>query len=312
MMINLAEILVFVTAAEEMSFSKAANRLHLSQSAVSQNIQSLERNYGVSLFLRMGRTIQLSQEGVNILPFARELLRSARVCEDHFQNSQEELVGSINIACATTSGNYFLPNILAAFQKMYPKVRTVLNSKSRSFIIDAMVNQNLDLGVIGREINHRDLESCLIVEDRVILIVPPDHPWAIRHEINSEELNEQPFIRRESSSGTFEVLYDSLKFHGIDPGKFNIISRLGDAEAVLMAVENGIGITFISEMMASRSLALGKVVKVKVTGVTIRQPIYLVRNISNNSTLATNKLWEFIFDNRESLSQEFLSNLSTL
>jgi DNA-binding transcriptional LysR family regulator len=311
-MINLAEILVFVTAAEEMSFSKAANRLHLSQSAVSQNIQSLERNYGVSLFLRLGRTIQMTPEGLGILPSAREVLRSARVCEDRFQNTQDELVGSINIACATTSGNYFLPNILATFQKKFPKVRTILNSKSRAYILDALVNQNLDLGVIGRDVSHRDLESCQIVEDHVILIVPPGHPWANRTDVISEDLNGQPFIRRESPSGTFEVLFESLKLHGIDASKFNIVSRLGDAEAVLMAVENGIGITFISEMMASRSLALGKVVRVDLPNVNIIQPIYLVRNNIKHSTLATNKLWDYIYENREMLARELLTNLSAL
>ncbi len=311
-MINLAEILVFVTAAEEMSFSKAAARLHLSQSAVSQNIQSLERNYGVELFLRLGRSIQLTQEAINILPSARELLRSARVCEDVILNSKNELVGNVKIASATTSGNYFLPNLLAAFQKIHPKVKSVVTSKSRPIVLDGLLQQNIDLGIVGKEIDHKDIESFLIIEDKVILIVPEHHPWTKRDQISHDELYSQPFIRRTKTTATNEVLYESLKEYGIDASRFNIVSQLEDAEAVLMAVENGIGITFISEMMASRSLALGKVKEATLAGVDIRQPIYLARHISKSNTMATNRLWDFILENRVSLTHNMLDNLSQL
>lgn len=311
-MINLAEILVFVTAAEEMSFSKAAIKLHLSQSAVSQNIQSLERNYGVELFLRMGRSIQLTQEGINILPAARDLLRTARACEDVILNSKNELVGNIKIASATTSGNYFIPNILAAFQKIHPKVKTVVTSQARQIVQEGLIQQNIDLGVIGREVIHKDLESFLIVEDKVVLIVPDGHPWTKREQISHEELYTQAFIRRMKNTATNEVLYASLKEYGIDPSRFNIVSQLEDAEAVLMAVENGIGITFISEMMASRSLALGKVKMVNLAGVKIAQPIYLVRHIGRTNTLATKRLWDFIRENRDALIHEMIHHLSQL
>ena len=311
-MINLAEILVFVTAAEEMSFSKAAIRLHLSQSAVSQNIQSLERNYGIDLFLRMGRSIQLTQEAINILPTAKELLRTARVCEDIILNSKNELVGNIKIASATTSGNYFIPNILAAFQKLHPKVRSVVTSKARSIVIEDLLQQNIDLGIIGREVNHKDLESFKLIEDKVVLIVPNGHSWTKRERISHDELYTQEFIRRTQSTSTNEVLYDSLRENGIDANRFNIVSQLEDAEAVLMAVENGIGITFISEMMASRSIALGKVKKVNLAGVNIKQPIYLVRHLGKSNTLATNRLWEFMFENRDALSHGMIDSLSQI
>jgi len=103
-MINLSELRVFVTAAEELNFSRAAQRLHLSQSAVSQNIQSIERAYGVELFVRHGRSVQLSETGQTILSIAREMLNSARVLEDALVNAKGAVSGEITIGCATTSG----------------------------------------------------------------------------------------------------------------------------------------------------------------------------------------------------------------
>ncbi len=311
-MINIPELKVFVTAAEELNFSRAAQRLHLSQSAVSQNIQSIERTYKVELFVRHGRSVQLSEAGLAILPMAREVLNSARLLEDALVNVNGEVAGDLTIGCAATSGRYFIPNLLASFQHDYPAVRTRVSLMRRQKVIDGLLDQTLNLGVIGRVVEHRELEYQPLLEDRVILIVPADHPWANLEQVTPSDVLAQPFITREINSGTYEVLFDNLRRHGIDPDNLNVVMQLGDAEAVQMAVEKGIGITFISEVMASRSLALGRVKKVTVEGFDITQHVYLVRHISRVFTHAETKIWEFVRLHHEELIVDLLNNLSNV
>jgi len=309
-MINLSELRVFVTAAEELNFSRAAQRLHLSQSAVSQNIQSIERTYGVELFVRHGRSVQLSETGQAILPIAREMLNSARVLEDALVNAKGAVSGEITIGCATTSGRYFIPNLLASFQTRYKHVRTRVMLTERPAVISGILDQSLSLGMVGRKVEHRDLESQPLFEDRVIMIVPSSHPWANRTDVKPQDVLEQPFISRENSSGTYQVLFDRLREHGIDPENLNVVTELGDAEAVEMAVEKGIGITFISEVMAARSLALGRVKKISVEGFNLTQQIYLVRRKSPTYTRAEATIWDFVQQNREQLAADLLYNLA--
>lgn len=309
-MINVPELKVFVTAAEELNFSRAAQRLHLSQSAVSQNIQSIERAYRVELFIRHGRSVQLSEAGQTILPMAREVLNSARLLEDALANVNGEVAGELSIGCAATSGRYFIPNLLASFQHEYPHVRTRVNLMPRQDVVDGLLDQTLNIGIIGRSIEHRELETQLLLEDRVILIVPANHPWSNLEQVKPSDISNQPFISRETNSGTFEVLFDNLRRHGIDPESLNVVMQLGDAEAVQMAVEKGIGITFISEVMASRSLALGRVKKVHVEGFDVRQAVYLIRHVSRVFTHAESRLWDYVKLNHEQLTADLLFNLS--
>ncbi len=311
-MINVPELKVFVTAAEELNFSRAAQRLHLSQSAVSQNIQSIERTYRVELFVRHGRSVQLSEAGLAILPMARDVLNSARLLEDALVNVNGEVAGDLTIGCAATSGRYFIPNLLASFQRDYPHVRTRVSLMRRQDAIEGLLDQTLNLGVVGRVIEHRELECQPLLEDRVILIVPAHHPWADLDQVKPADVLEQPFISRETNSGTYEMLFDNLRRHGIDPENLNVVMQLGDAEAVQMAVENGIGITFISEVMASRSLALGRVKKVAVEGFDITQKVFLVRHISRVFTHAETKLWEYVRLHHEELTADLLYNLANI
>jgi DNA-binding transcriptional LysR family regulator len=123
---------------------------------------------------------------------------------------------------------------------------------------------------------------------------------------------EQPFISRENNSGTYEVLFDNLRRHGLDPDNLNVVTELGDAEAVEMAVEKGIGITFISEVMAARSLALGRVKKVQVEGFSVTQKVYLCRHVARTFTRAETRFWEFMQAHREELAQELLYNLANV
>ncbi|MCG2784401.1 MAG: LysR family transcriptional regulator [Anaerolineae bacterium] len=310
MSINIPELRVFVTAAEELNFSRAAARLHLSQSAVSQNIQSIEKSYGVELFVRHGRSVQLSEVGQVILPMAREVLNTVRLLEDSLINVKGEVAGELTIGCSTTSGKYILPNLLAAFRREYSLVRSRVTISSRSGVVERLLDQTLALGVMSRQVEHRDLEYMPLLEDKVILIVPIDHPWAQYGRAMPADLLDQPFIRREESSGTAEVVSNALKQQGVMPDTLNAVMELGNAEAIEMAVEEGIGIAFVSELVAARGLALGRIKQVEINGLDIVQRIYLYRHVGSVFTRAEARFWDFVQENRAQILSDAIGNLS--
>ena len=127
-MVELAELKVFVAAAEEGSFSQAAKRLDYSQSAVSQRIKALEQTFGVALFLRRGRSVHLTEAGQMLLPLARDVLNAAHLLEDAMNNLEGQVVGELVIGCSTTSGKYLLPGLAAAFRQEYHQGYNFLGS----------------------------------------------------------------------------------------------------------------------------------------------------------------------------------------
>jgi DNA-binding transcriptional LysR family regulator len=219
-------------------------------------------------------------------------------------------MGELTIGCANTSGRYFIPNLLARFQQEYPNIRTRMILMRREAVIQGLLDQTLNLGVFGHCMGHRDLECQPVFEDRIILIVPSQHPWANVTQVKPAEILEQRFISRELSSGTYKELLGYCSRKGVNPENLNVVMELGDAEAVQMAVENGIGITFISEVMAARSLALGRVKKVEVEDFNITQSVSLSRHIARVYTRAETKLWEFVQQHRKELASDLLSNLA--
>jgi DNA-binding transcriptional LysR family regulator len=152
-MIELSTLRVFLVAAEEKNFSNAAKRLHMSQSAVSQNIQSIEKAYGVELFIRRGRSVEVSEAGQSILPMAREVLRAARMLEDGFQEIHHQIGGELLIGCSTSAGKYLLPALLSDFQKEYPAVHPRVKIMGREGVTERLLNQSLPMGFRANILN---------------------------------------------------------------------------------------------------------------------------------------------------------------
>lgn len=308
-MIELSSLRVFLVAAEEKNFSNAAKRLHMSQSAVSQNIQSIEKAYGVELFVRRGRSVEVSEAGQAILPMAREVLRAARMLEDGFQEIHHQIGGELLIGCSTSAGKYLLPALLSDFQKEYPAVHPRVKVMGREGVSERLLNHSLPLGVSSRYFEHRDLECVPLFDDRIYLIVSSDHPWARYGKATPDDLLDQPIIMREEMSGTCDTVMQSLKNFGITPDMLNVTMELGNPEAIEMAVERGVGIAFVSEMVAARGLAFGRIKKVELQGLDLRRTVYIARNLHYPFTRAQNLFWEFAQSRREELNTEIWDSL---
>ena len=291
---NLNDLRIFLVACETKNFSQAGRQLHLSQPAISQKINNLEKHFGTKLFLRQGRSVSLTEIGQALRPMAQELVSSAKRLDESVSSLQGEVVGEFDIGCSTASGKYLLPSLIARFRRMYPMVRANVIVTSRDSVIKKLASGEVALGISSRRIQHRDLEYEDFFGDEVILIVPVEHPWANFRRVYPDDLLDEPMILREESAGTIEVLKKGLLEHDISFDMLNIAMVLGNAEAIEMAVEEGIGVAFISRLAAARGIELGRAVEVKVEGMNLYRKIYLARNQRFPTTRAQSEFWDFV------------------
>lgn len=301
---QLSELKVFLAAAEELSFSRAAERLHLSQSAISQNIQALERDFGVELFTRQGRTVRLTEAGQALLPHAIEVVNSVNRISEFMRSLDGQVAGDLVIGCSTTSGKYLLPGLVSAFRRDFPLVRIRIKVMSRDDVITRLLDGRLSLGVTSLKIEQHDLEYVPFFEDRVILIVPASHPWAAYGRALPADLVDEPLIVREDKAGTSQILAEGLARHNITTDMLNVVMEIGNAEAIEMAVEEGIGIAFISELAAARGLALGRVKRVEVPGLELCRTIFMARNVRQPLTRTQQHFWSFVNERREQIAAD--------
>jgi DNA-binding transcriptional LysR family regulator len=293
-MLNFSDLVVFLEAAECSSFSEAGRNLHLSQPAISQKIDNLQKHFGTKLFIRVGRTMRLTESGQALRPMAKELIGVARRLEETMVSLQGEVVGEMTVGCSTASGKYLLPGLIASFRHQYPLVRINVNVTSRASVIKKLLAGDVALGISSKKIDHPDLKYQNLFTDDVILIVPANHPWSDYPVIYPDDILDEPIILREELAGTREVLFDSLRQQDIYPEMLNVVMELGNAEAIEMAVEEGIGVAFVSRLAAARGLDLGHVVEVRVAGMDLRRSISIVRNSQIPPTRAQIEFWDFV------------------
>jgi DNA-binding transcriptional LysR family regulator len=308
-MVELSTMRVFLVAAEEKNFSQAARRLNMSQSAVSQNIRAMEQAYNVELFQRHGRSVLLSETGEALLPMVREVLRAARLMEDSLKHIKNEIGGELLIGCSTSAGKYLMPALLSMFQLEYPAVHPCVKVMGREGVYERLLNQIIPFGVSSKHFDHRDLECMPLFEDRIYLIVPTNHPWAEYGQALPDDLLDQKIIMREELSGTCETVMQGLKGYGITPDMLNVAMELGNPEAIEMAVERGVGIAFVSEMVAARGLAIGRIKKVELQGMDLRRTVHMARHVNYPFTRAQSLFWDFAKSQYDKLNTEIWDSL---
>ncbi len=199
--------------------------------------------------------------------------------------------------------------LLGSFQKEYPAVQPRVKIMGREGVYERVLNQTIPMGVASKAFEHRDIEFQPLFDDRIILIVPIDHPWSGFGGALPDDLLDQPIIMREEISGTCETVLQGLKPHGITPDMLNTVMELGNPEAIEMAVERGVGIAFVSEMIAARGIAMGRVKRVELEGFDLHRTVYMARHVGYPFTRAQSFFWEFAISQRDQLNTEIWESL---
>jgi LysR family transcriptional regulator, transcriptional activator of the cysJI operon len=275
---------VFRAVAEELSFRKAAEVLHLSQPAVSQHVHALEEEAGVQLFDRArggghGSQISLTEAGRVLLGYADRAAETMVEARRALAALNDETVGPLRLGASTTVAQYLLPRILGAFLKQYPQVKLSLVSGNTEHIVEAVTEKKVALGIIEGPAMRREVKTEPMVQDEMVLIVSPNHAWAARKggEIEQKELVTVPLLLRERGSGSRRVVERALKKVGLPLRSLQVAMELDSTEAIISGVEAELGVGFVSRWAVGKVLRLGTVKVIAVKGLEIRRDFSFVR-----------------------------------
>ncbi len=293
-MLDVHQLNVFLVAADTLNFTRAARLLHLSQPSVSQHIQSLEQSLGQQLFVRAGRRIELTDAGLELVPLAREVVERSVEVEETMKSLEGQVYGHLRVGCSTTPGKYILPQLLATFHQRYPLVRMSCQVTPQRQAIDMLCEGLVHIAMVSEpHMTCTTAESRRFMVDPVHLIVPLDHPWAQRVEITPDELFDGTFILREEESGTFSAVAKALAEHDVDIRTLRTLLTLGSSEAIALAVQEGIGVGFVSQIVIARLVA-GQVAVVPIHGLSIYREIHIGSQSRKPTTAAQRAFWGFI------------------
>lgn len=259
-------MLVFLAVAERQSFSRAAEELHMTQPAVSQYIQALERDVRAKLLERSNKYVRLTKAGEIVYHHAKEIVGLYTRMQNLVEDLQHTASGLLSIGASYTYGEYVLPHMIAYLREHYPLIRPMITIHNTKEIAEMVVSHQLDVGII--EGVYRPEKERVLVEafarDVMYVVVPAQHRFAGRKEVDAAELCDEIWIVREQGSGTREV---TERFFRTLPRMPENLMEFGSTQIIKESVEAGLGITLLSDWAIRKELQLGTLFMLNVTGV---------------------------------------------
>lgn len=247
---------VFFTVAKLLSFTKAAESLHMTQPAVTFQVRQLEEYFNTRLFDRTHNRISLTEAGANVYEYAEKIFELYSEMDSMVKEMTGDIGGSVTIGASTTIAEYMLPSLLGDFRVKYPDVLIHLKVSNTEGVVSMVENNVIDLGVVEAPVGNKNLvvEPCR--RDKLVAIVPNKHPLAKKSTVTLSELLVYPFICREEGSGTREVIEDYVCHAEGCKNGLNVAMELGSPEAVKGAVEANMGISIVSEATVAKERRL--------------------------------------------------------
>ena len=283
---------VFHTVARLLSFTKAAEELHMTQPAVTFQVRQLEEQFNTRLFDRTHNRISLTDAGSRVYDYAEKIFQLYNEMDNSIRELTGDISGVLILGASTTIAEYMLPVLLGDFKAKHPEVTIRLKVANTDGIVAQVENNEIDLGVVEAPVNNKNLvvEECRT--DHLVLIVPPGHELANEENVSIEKIIEYPFICREEGSGTREVMIESMQSAGINPSDMRIAMELGSLEAIKGAVETGMGVSILSKATLIKELKLGTLIAID-TNPPINRPFSFVHQKQKFKARAMDELLNF-------------------
>jgi len=273
---------IFITVIQKKGFSKAAETLHLSQPAVSLQIQNLEQELGMKLIHRSSKQVELTQAGQILYDRAVEILALYEDAKQKIYLLQNKVTGSLKIGASFTIGEYILPGILAQFSLQYPQVDIEVMINNTEDVVQCVRSSKFDLGLVEGEVDSKELVVEPYQKDEMVFIAAPIHPLAFRKVVRMKDLHDQVWILRENGSGTRAYNDRVIEQYQIRVKKSYVFSS---SQGVKEAVAEGLGIGFLSKAVVERELEVGTLVRLQVLevpflrdfSIILRKDPYLIK-----------------------------------
>lgn len=304
---TLHQLKVFRQVAVSMNYTKAADKLGLSQPAVSIQLKQLENNLDIFLFEKIGKTLFLTPAGKELKKFCDQLFANFENMDMTLSALKGELAGDFYLS-AVTSAKYFTPHLLGAFHKRYPKVNFHLDIVNREQIIQRLHDNKDDLVIMGLVPETMALTKHSFVDNPIVLIANPHHPLTQQKQIPLAELANHAFVHREQGSGTRKAFEQVLKANNI---QLKVNMTLGNSETIKQAVMADLGISVVSRHSVTLELATGVLVELDFKGFPLQRSWSLVHHESKHLSPIATAFVDFVLspeENVPALCNRFLAH----
>jgi len=277
---EIKQLEIFVSVARNLSFSKAAEELFISQPSVSAQISALEKSLGARLFVRNTKEVSLTKAGRDFLIYAQKILSLRQQAVHHVSGRDRSIHGAIDIISSTIPAQYLLPEMIASFQKQWPNIVFRLEQAGSHRVEQEMGGFRYDFGMVGTVPNSGRFHYDPVYDDELVLIIPKSDRQkeeAIRQNF-AEYILQTPFIMRETGSGTRKEIETLLSKIGVGLCDLRIPAYFADAHSILLAVSHGMGVSLISKVAAKMFVEAGSLAAVEMKNPLFRRQIFLLRN----------------------------------
>lgn len=269
-------LFTFITVVEKKSFSLAARELNLTQPAVTAQVHNLERYYGVRLLNRYSRTIELTPAGEILYRYGKKILELYEQTQAEIRGVGGVLRGRLAIGATLTVGEYVLPYIIGLFKSQFEEVEVSMYLGNKEEICRLLLEGKCDAVIIAGDYHNKSIISESFLNDKLTIVVSPQHPWAGQEILTLEEFCRGRFICREKGASTRRVIEEALKEVGVNQGSLNVIMEISSQEAIKRLVEANFGVAILSEWVVKKELQLGTLVRVRVEGLNIMRNVNFV------------------------------------
>jgi len=291
------QLKIFSTVAEHQSYTHAARILYLTQPAVSMQIKQLEDFVGMPLFERMGKQIGLTEAGRELLHYAQTIQHQMDEATLMLKELKGVERGSLHLTMASTA-NYFAPQLIAAFHREYPKASITLDVTNRSGLVDAVENNQTDMAIMGKPPSGHHLVGLPFMDNPLVVIAAPSHPLVRQQPILLADLADEPFIVRESDSGTRMAVERFFERHNIA-----LIAgmEMNRSEAIKQAVMAELGLGIVSLHTIEMELALKRLVVLEVEDFPIKRQWHIVYREGKRFAAIPEAFKKFVLEQAEDL-----------
>jgi DNA-binding transcriptional LysR family regulator len=288
------QLAAFCAVVERRSFSQAADRLGVTQPAISLQVRALEKRLGTQLLDRSGRRVEPTEAGLRLYRGAQRLLQlEEQMLDEVAADRGGPLSGTLSLGASTGPAAVAVPVLLCEFQQRHPDLRVALEVHDTQTVVDLVAERGLEIGIVGAARRHRAVSFEPILEDEVILICAPGHPFSGRT-VSLDELRGETLIVMQEGAGVRHVVEDELRARGVRLRDLSTSLELGLQESVRSAVLAGYGVTFISRTAVESDLAAGTLGESRLEGMNARREISLARAAGRSQTRAAEEFVAFV------------------
>ncbi|MFN2340510.1 MAG: selenium metabolism-associated LysR family transcriptional regulator [Halanaerobium sp.] len=289
---KIERIKTFITLIDLESYSLTAEKFGISQPAVSMQIKSLEKYFETELFYKEKGQIILTPAGKIVYQEGKKIVKRWGYLEQRVESKKNMQTKNLKIATSTIPSVYLLPDIISKINMNIDSLKTEVSVGDSRSMINLLENNEVDLIIVGYKPPNNKFKSIELCSDNLSLIVPSNHSLIEQEKVFLADLQNHNLLMREEGSGTRKAVISAFKEAGLKPDDFNVISQLGSTEAIISAVESGLGISFISKIAAKKAAICRRVAEIKVADLNYERKFYIAYNKNRHDDFLINTFIE--------------------